>query len=113
MLFGLTSGLIPCPAAITVLLLCLQIKELALGAVLVLCFSIGLAVTLVTVGALAALSVRHVGARVPWFGRVARKAPYVSGALIIAVGLYVGVHGWMGLTAEIAPPPATAVTEEP
>ena len=30
-LFGLTGGLIPCPAAITVLLLCLQLKEFTLG----------------------------------------------------------------------------------
>jgi nickel/cobalt exporter len=110
-LFGLTGGLIPCPAAITVLLLCLQIKEITLGAVLVLCFSIGLAITLVTVGAVAALSVRHVGSRVPWFGMVARKAPYVSGALIIAVGLYVGIHGWLGLTAEAAPAPPPAAED--
>jgi len=41
-LFGLTGGLIPCPAAITVLLLCLQLKEFTLGFALVLCFSIGL-----------------------------------------------------------------------
>ena len=54
-LFGLTGGLIPCPAAVTVLLLCLQLKEIPLGAVLVLCFSIGLAITLVSVGTVAAL----------------------------------------------------------
>ena len=34
-MFGLTGGLIPCPAAITVLLLCLQVNEVALGGVLV------------------------------------------------------------------------------
>lgn len=98
-LFGLTGGLIPCPAAITVLLLCLQLKELTVGAVLVLCFSIGLAITLVVVGAVAAMSVRHVGSRWPWFSAVARRAPYVSSLLIIAVGIYVAVQGWMGLTA--------------
>ena len=46
-IFGLTGGLIPCPGAITVLLLCLQLKAFTLGAVLVLCFSIGLALTMV------------------------------------------------------------------
>ncbi|WP_283214495.1 sulfite exporter TauE/SafE family protein [Sphingomonas sp. 3P27F8] len=55
-LFGLTGGLIPCPAAITVLLLCLQLKQLALGAVLVLSFSVGLAITMVLVGVAASLS---------------------------------------------------------
>ncbi len=35
LLFGLTGGLIPCPAAITVLLICIQLKALTLGATLV------------------------------------------------------------------------------
>ncbi|WZB64454.1 nickel/cobalt efflux transporter [Achromobacter xylosoxidans] len=96
-LFGLTGGLIPCPAAITVLLLCLQLKAFTLGAVLVLCFSIGLAITLVTVGVVAALSVRHVSRHAPWFSAVAQRAPYLSSLLIIAVGIYVGLHGWLGL----------------
>ncbi|MBN9068696.1 MAG: nickel/cobalt efflux transporter RcnA [Rhizobiales bacterium] len=98
-LFGLTGGLIPCPAAITILLLCLQLKEIPLGAVLVLCFSIGLAITLVTVGAVAALSVKHVGKRVPWLSTAAARAPYFSGLLIITVGLYVSYHGLTGLQA--------------
>lgn len=98
-LFGLTGGLIPCPAAITVLLLCLQLKEFTLGAVLVLCFSIGLAITLVTVGAIAALSVRHATTRYRWFSTVARRAPYLSSLLIIAVGIYVGLNGWLGVRA--------------
>ncbi|WP_054312141.1 nickel/cobalt efflux transporter [Mesorhizobium sp. 1M-11] len=96
-LFGLTGGVIPCPAAITVLLLCLQLKEFTLGFALVLCFSIGLAITLVSVGAAAALSVRHANKRWSWFGTVARRAPYLSAVLIVGVGLYVGYHGWLGL----------------
>ncbi|MEV8470018.1 nickel/cobalt efflux protein RcnA [Ralstonia sp. UNC404CL21Col] len=98
--FGLTGGLIPCPASITVLLLCLQLKKITLGAALVLCFSIGLALTLVASGALAALSVKHVSRRWGGFGEFARQAPYLSGVLIALVGLYVGwqgVHGVMQL----------------
>ncbi|MBB1520529.1 nickel/cobalt efflux transporter [Aquipseudomonas guryensis] len=98
-LFGLTGGLIPCPAAITVLLLCLQVQEVALGAVLVLCFSIGLAITLVSVGAAAAIGARQASNRWPWLGAVARRAPYLSSLLIIGVGVYVGFHGWIGLNA--------------
>ncbi|MDE2364590.1 MAG: nickel/cobalt efflux transporter RcnA, partial [Hyphomicrobiales bacterium] len=74
-MFGLTGGLIPCPASITILLLCLQIKQFALGAALVFCFSIGLAITMVSVGAAAALSVRHASARWSGFDAVARRAP--------------------------------------
>lgn len=97
-LFGLTGGLIPCPAAITVLLLCLQLQQFSLGAILVLCFSIGLAVVMVSVGVAAAIGMRHAERR--WsglFDRVARRAPYVSAALIMLVGLYIGWSGWSSL----------------
>ncbi|MFX5785326.1 nickel/cobalt efflux protein RcnA, partial [Acinetobacter baumannii] len=60
---------------------------------LVLCFSIGLALTMVASGALAALSVKHVSKRWSGFGEFARKAPYFSGGLIVLVGLYVGYQG--------------------
>jgi nickel/cobalt exporter len=95
-MFGLTGGLVPCPAAITVLLLCLQLQQFTLGVALVLCFSIGLALTMVTAGVIAALSVRHVSRRWSGFGAIAARAPYFSGVVIIGVGLYVG---WQGLAA--------------
>jgi nickel/cobalt exporter len=98
-MFGLTGGLIPCPAAITVLLLCLQLKQFTLGVALVLCFSIGLALTMVSAGVIAALSVQHVGKRWSGFGALAARAPYLSSALIVCVGLYVG---WQGLAALMA-----------
>ncbi|MFZ3008631.1 MAG: nickel/cobalt efflux transporter [Phenylobacterium sp.] len=96
-IFGLTGGLIPCPGAITVLLLCLQLKQIALGAVLVLCFSIGLALTMVTSGVIAALSVKHVSKRWSGFGEIVRKAPFVSGVVILLIGVYIGVNGWIAL----------------
>ena len=91
--FGLTGGLIPCPAAITVLLLCLQLKEFTLGAGLVLCFSLGLAVTMVSVGVAAAWGLRHAERRWPGLSRLAARAPYISAAVIILVGLFVGLDG--------------------
>lgn len=91
--FGLTGGLIPCPASITVLLLCLQLKKIALGGLLVLCFSIGLALTMVASGVVAAISVKQVTKRWSGFSSIARKAPYFSGGIIILIGLYVTYHG--------------------
>lgn len=96
-LFGLTGGLLPCPAAVTVLLLCLQLKEFWLGITLVLCFSIGLALTLLAAGVAAAWGTRHASQRWPGFETLARQLPYLSSAIIICMGLYVGVQGWMGL----------------
>ena len=95
--FGLTGGLIPCPGAITVLLLCLQLKRIALGSVLVLCFSIGLALTMVASGVVAALSVRYAERRFGGFGTLLRRAPYASGVVILGVGLYLALQGWQTL----------------
>ena len=96
-LFGLTGGLIPCPASITVLLICLQLKHFALGATLVFSFSIGLALTLVASGAIAALSLKHAAKRWPGFSAFSRKAPWISAALIAVVGIYMSIHGASGI----------------
>jgi nickel/cobalt transporter (NicO) family protein len=97
-MFGLTGGLIPCPAAITVLLLCLQLKQITLGIVLVAFFSVGLAVTMVSAGVIASLSVTHIQKRWSGFSTLARRAPYASGVLMLLIALYMGVSGWIGLT---------------
>ncbi|WP_437612947.1 nickel/cobalt efflux protein RcnA [Erwinia sp. V71] len=100
LLFGLTGGLIPCPAAITVLLICLQLKALALGATMVVSFSIGLALTMVTVGVAAAVSVQQAAKRWPGFNTIARCAPYLSSLLIALVGIYMGIHGYHGISGQ-------------
>ena len=92
-LFGLTGGLLPCPSAFAVLLVCLQLKKFALGFALVLAFSIGLAITLVSVGAFAALSVRQATQRFKGFGELARKAPYVSATVMVLIGLFIAFQG--------------------
>jgi nickel/cobalt exporter len=103
MIFGLSGGLIPCPAAITVLLLCLQLKQFTLGVILVLSFSFGLALTMVLIGVAASLSIRHIQKRWSGFGAFARRAPYASAGLMIAIALYMGVSGWIGLMGGHAP----------
>jgi hypothetical protein len=96
-MFGLTGGLIPWPAFITVLLLRMQHKQLSFGFVHVACFSIGLALTMVSAGVLAALGVRHVASRWSGFGAIARRAPYATAALIVLIGLYTGSLGRNGI----------------
>jgi len=92
-LFGLTGGLSPCPSAFAILLLCLQLKKVVLGLWLVLGFSIGLAITLVGVGVIAAVSVKHASKRFKNFGEWARKAPYLSAFFLIFIGLVVMAQG--------------------
>lgn len=92
-LFGLTGGLLPCPSAFAVLLICLQLKKVNLGFTLVLGFSVGLAITLVTAGSIAAISVKHASKRFKKFGEFARKIPYASSTLLILIGLLVAIQG--------------------
>lgn len=93
-LFGITGGLMPCPAAFTVLLVCLQLKKVALGFSIVGAFSFGLALTMVTVGAAAAWSVQHAEKRFRGFGDAMRKAPYISCVLLALLAIYMGYQGW-------------------
>ena len=56
-----------------------------------------LAITLVASGAIAALSLKHVANRWPGLNDLSRKAPWISGTLIMVVGFYMLLHGWSHL----------------
>jgi nickel/cobalt exporter len=92
-LFGLSGGLLPCPAAVTVLLLCLRLQRLGLGLLLVGAFSLGLALTMIAAGAAAALGTRHFSSRFAGLAALSGPATYASCALILAIGLYMLVQG--------------------
>jgi len=96
-LFGLTGGLLPCPAAFTIVLVCLQLKRFALGIAMVLSFSAGLALTLVAAGAAAAWSLRHAEKRFVGLGSIARKLPYLSSGILTLMALFIGIQGWLHL----------------
>ena len=96
-LFGITGGLMPCPAAFTVLLVCLQLKRAVLGFSMVAAFSFGLAITMVMTGAIAAWSVQHAEKKFRGFGEVMRRAPYVSCVLLVTLATYMAWHGWATL----------------
>ncbi len=93
-LFGVTGGLMPCPAAFTVLLVCLQLKKVTLGIAVVGAFSFGLAITMVATGVLAAWSVRHAEKRFQGFGEAMRRAPYISCVLLVLLAGFMAWHGW-------------------
>ena len=100
-MFGLTGGLVPCPASVTILMICLHLKRFTLGAVMVASFSLGLAISLVSVGVIAAWGARQVGKRLGngRFSDWARKMPYFSSGLMALVALLMGIQALMQLTA--------------
>ncbi|MEL7281490.1 MAG: nickel/cobalt efflux transporter [Pseudomonadota bacterium] len=96
-MFGLTGGLIPCPAAITVFLLCLQLGQITLGITLVGAFSIGLALTLVGIGIVTSLGLRAFSSRSSRFDTIMTAAPWISAALIAAIGCVIIWSGYSHL----------------
>ena len=104
-LFGITGGLIPCPASITVLLICLQLGQFTLGAATVAAFSLGLAVTMVSIGVAAAWGVHHASKRINLSDRLLRRLPLASAGLVATLGAVMLVQGVLDLAA-----PATALS---
>jgi len=56
--------------------------------------------TLVTVGVVTAIIVRHASTRYKWFGGFVRKAPYFSSGLNSVIDIYMAIHGWHGLMSQ-------------
>jgi nickel/cobalt exporter len=100
-LFGITGGLIPCPASITVLLICLQLGQFTLGVATVAAFSVGLALTMVTIGVTAAWGVHHASKRINLSEHLLRRLPLASAGLVTALGLIMLIQGVIELGAPI------------
>jgi nickel/cobalt transporter (NicO) family protein len=90
--FGLTTGLAPCSAAIVILITCFRLHQPWLGLALVAAFSVGLGLTLTAVALAASWGVRAVGARSKTFGELARKAPFLSAIVTAGIGIYLIVE---------------------
>jgi nickel/cobalt transporter (NicO) family protein len=82
---GAAAGLIPCPSALVVLLGAIAQHEVALGLLLIVAFSVGLAGTLTGLG-LVVVYARRILPRGRLTGRVASILPAVSAAAIVLVG---------------------------
>jgi nickel/cobalt transporter (NicO) family protein len=82
---GASAGLIPCPSALVVLLGAIAQHQVALGLLLIVVFSTGLAATLTGLG-LAVVHARRLTARIDLTGRAARALPAASALAIVVVG---------------------------
>jgi ABC-type nickel/cobalt efflux system permease component RcnA len=87
---GISAGIIPCPTALVVLLAAITQHEIALGLLLIVVFSLGLAATLTSLG-LAVVSAKHlasrVGSRVNFSSRIVAALPALSTVVILALGV--------------------------
>jgi nickel/cobalt exporter len=83
---GVSGGLVPCPAALVVLLGAISLDRLGFGMVLVLAFSAGLAVVLSGIGLLM-IYARKLFERFSFEARVPRMLPIVSASIITLAGV--------------------------
>ena len=91
--FGFTGGLMPCPSAIAVLLICVQLKAFTLGVGMVAAFSVGIGATLVAIGLAVVWSHGKLSRKWPGFDRLAQRIPYLSAGLVLVVGAIMTVAG--------------------
>ncbi len=82
---GISGGLLPCPSALVVLLGAITLHRVAFGLLLVLAFSVGLALTITAVGLVAVLAKRRL-ARLGSSGRLVALFPAASAVVIVLAG---------------------------
>jgi nickel/cobalt transporter (NicO) family protein len=76
-----------------VLLICLQLKAFTLGIGMVAAFSVGLAITLVGVGVIAALGTQVARARWTGLEEWSERLPYLSAGLVFLIGIVISMQG--------------------
>jgi ABC-type nickel/cobalt efflux system permease component RcnA len=89
---GVTGGMVPCPAALVVLLSAVTLRRVGFGMLLIVAFSVGLAAVLIAIGLLMVYAQR-------WMARfqgdgplLTRGLPLISAALITLSGLVLVVQ---------------------
>ena len=88
---GASAGLIPCPSALVVLLGAVAQGQIALGMILIVAFSLGLAATLTGLGLAVVLAGRALG-RLNVPSGLATAVPAISALLIVGVGFVLTIQ---------------------
>ena len=86
---GVSGGIVPCPAALVVLLSAVAMGRVGFGLLLIVAFSVGLAAVLIAIGLLVVYA-RHLAAR---FGRIGADGPLVRRWLPITSAAVITVSG--------------------
>jgi ABC-type nickel/cobalt efflux system permease component RcnA len=88
---GISGGALPCPSALVVLLAAISLHRVAFGLVLIVAFSLGLALTITGIGLVAVLA-RSAFARKSFDGLALRLLPALSAVVIVVAGVAMTVH---------------------
>jgi ABC-type nickel/cobalt efflux system permease component RcnA len=93
---GVGGGIIPCPAALVVLLSAVALQRVGFGLLLIVAFSAGLAAVLIAVGLLVVYARRFAGGFAVGGSSTIRWLPLASSAFIVLFGIALS---WQGLAA--------------
>ncbi len=85
---GISGGLVPCPAALVLLLSAISLGRLGLGMALVVAFSVGLAIVLTGIGILM-IYAKRLFDRFSFEARVPRMLPVASALVISFAGVVI------------------------
>ena len=84
---GITGGIVPCPAALVVLLSAIALQRIGLGLLLILAFSVGLATVLIAIGLLMVYARRFMSCFRGEGLLITRWLPLTSAAIITLLGM--------------------------
>jgi nickel/cobalt exporter len=90
-MLGITGGIVPCPAALVVLLSAFSLHRIGFGLYLITAFSSGLAMVLVTIGLVMVYAKRVMSARLDFGGAAVRFLPFLSSAFMAVLGIGIAV----------------------
>ena len=115
-MLGITGGIVPCPAALVVLLSAFSLHRIGFGLFLITAFSLGLAAVLVTVGLTMVYAKRVMSSRVRAGNPSLRYLPLLSSAFMVVLGAGItasavaSVHLWEGIFSRDKLVPFVTVT---
>jgi high-affinity nickel-transport protein len=91
---GITGGIIPCPAALVVLLSAFALRRVGLGLFLIVAFSVGLAAVLICFGMLMVYARRFMSRLITDGPLTTRWLPVASAAFMTLLGAAVAIHAF-------------------
>ena len=93
---GISGGLLPCADALAILLLSVSVNRIVLGLVLLVAFSLGIALTLTAIGVIASGGQR-VLRRYNKLEPALARLPIASAAIVLVLGIIITYEGTLAL----------------
>jgi nickel/cobalt transporter (NicO) family protein len=92
---GISGGIVPCPKALVILFLAISLHRVALGLLIIIVFSLGLAALLATIGIVMVKASHLLHNR--FFDQRIQYIPLAGSVIILALGILMTITAWQNL----------------